>query len=117
MMEFVPPETFLWVATDLMPNLTSVHREARRNSRFRSFFGTSTDTCDDLWVLFCSSFHPTDLPAHMLWALMLTKQNNTEEKNSGRASVHGDTVRDWVWCIISAMSNVTSASLNFHDML
>ena len=47
-MEFVPTETLMYLASCLMPSLTRGHSRARRNRRFRSFFGTSVETCADL---------------------------------------------------------------------
>ena len=112
-MEFFPPETFLWVTTNLMLNIARGHSEARRNLCFRSCFGTSADTRADLWFLCYSSSHPITLPVHTLWVLMFMKQHATEENNAGRAGVHEDTFCDWTWCVISVISNVPYLSLKF----
>ena len=105
-MEFVPPETFLWLGSTLMPNLNRGQSEVRRNRRFRSFFGTSVDTCADLWYLCYDTFHSSTMPMYLLWALMFMKQYNTEEANASIAGCHEDTFRDWVWYVISVIHNV-----------
>ena len=105
-MEFVPPETFLSVAASIMPNLRRGSSANRRNRRFRSCFGTTPDTCADLWFLCYNHFRPTTRPVHLLWALMFMKNYDTEENNASRAGVHEDTFRDWVWHIIRIISNV-----------
>ena len=110
-MEFVPPEIFMRLAIGLMPNLASGRCEQRRNRRFRSFFGTSIDTCVDLWFLCYDDFDNLTMPLHLLWTLMFLKQCSTEEVNAARAGVHEDTFRDWVWRVLTVISNVEFVSV------
>lgn len=93
-MEFVPPETFLSVATSIMPNLGRGSSVNRQNRRFRSCFGTTPDTCADLWHLRYNHFRPATRPKHLLWALMLMKNRDAEENNASRAGAHEDVFCD-----------------------
>ena len=109
-MEFVPTETLMCLASCLMPSLTRGHSRARRNRRFRSFFGTSVETCADLWYLCHNALHPDAWPMHLLWTLVFLKQHNTEEVNASLAGVHEDTFRDWVWHVLNVIDSINYVS-------
>ena len=109
-MEYVPPETFVWLASSLMPNLNRGSSENRMMRRFRSFFGVTPDLCTDLWGLACDSLIPTCLPMHFLWTFMFLKQCRTEEQNASIAGCDEDTFRRWVWYVLSVVPDLGVAS-------
>ena len=45
---------------------------------------------------------------------MFLKQYSTEEVNAARAGVHEDTFRDWVWRVLTVISNAEFVSV-IHD--
>ena len=98
-----------------MPNLDKERSEIIRNLRFRSFFGTSLDTCVDLWHLCYCDFKNSTMPVHFLWELMFLKQHSTESVNAGRAGVHEDTFLDRAWLVLTVISNVNFVSATYDD--
>ena len=109
-MEHVPPETFVWLASSLMPSLNRGHSEQRRMRRFRSFLGASPELCTDLWALGFDRLRRTCLPMYFLWTFMFLKQYNTEEVNASAAGCDEDTFGDWVWYVLSVISTVEVVS-------
>ena len=105
-MEYVPPETFMFLATSLMANLHRGHSDNRRCRRSRSFFGTNPETCSDVWTICFDSFMPTTMPIYFLWTLMFLKQHRTEEANVSITGCDEDAFRKWVWHMLSVISKV-----------
>ena len=111
-MKFIPPETFIFLGSALMPSLERGHSENVRNRRFRSFFGTMPQTLTDIWGLCYDRLNPSTVPVYFLWTFMFLKQYNTEEVNSSVAGCDETTFRNWVWYILSVISTVEIVSIN-----
>ena len=111
-MDFIPPETFIFLGSALMPSLERGLSENVRNRRFRSFFGTMPQTLTDMWGLCYDRLNPSTVPVHFLWTFMFLKQCNTEEANSSVAGCDETTFRNLVWHMLSVISTVEIVSIN-----
>ena len=78
---------------------TVIHRSVRRNRRFRSFFGCSSQVATALWNRARKKkLIPVDFsPKHMLWTLAFIKLYESEAVLAAICRCDEKTFRKWVW--------------------
>lgn len=79
--------------------------------RFKSYFGVSPEVCSISWNMLENEIPYGGEPKHLLWALMLLKQYNTENCNAANVGVDEKTFRKWSWIFIRMLANLPVVSL------
>ena len=74
--------------------------------RFRGFFGTSPIVCLVAWDMLTALRPRKSTPNHLLWALILLKQYNTETVNAALVGVNEKTFRKWSLIFINLLARM-----------
>ena len=110
-MSHVSGETFIGLASTMLPQIKITLTTNTIQRRFKSSFGVPPDICVILWRHIFNHVMSCTIPIHLLWALLFLKLYNNLDTNSSIAGVDQKTFQKHTWDIIRALSSIDIVSL------
>ena len=110
-MSHVPSETFINLASTMMPKIDIGNAINTTQRRFKAAFGVPPDICVILWRHIFDNVMSCTVPIHLLWTLFFLKVYNNLDTNSSIAGVDHKTFQKHTWDVISALSCMEIVSL------